>query len=183
MPMIAVRIGRPMAITEPNAMSSTMIAARMPMTSLAGIAASPNQLPANSTCTPSLASGAASAFTLSAVSFGCVPEPDAVVIGTTATLPPREISIGCTAITPWTCLTFAMYALIAGRSLVTSAKTICASSPWRWGKSCFRVSYAACESVLGNRPDVADSPLSAGPPTIASTNPTIQSTTTTRRWR
>ena len=36
MPMSAVTIGRPIAISEPNAISSTMIAARMPMTSLAG---------------------------------------------------------------------------------------------------------------------------------------------------
>ena len=107
MPTIAVRIGRPIAMTDPNAMSSTTIAARMPTTSLAGMPPSLNQFPANSTCTPSLARGAASAFTSSAVCFGCVPEPDAVVIGAIAILPPRDTWIGSTSMTPFTCSTFA----------------------------------------------------------------------------
>ncbi len=38
-PMRAVRIGRPIAMRDPNATSKTTIAAAMPMTSLAGIAA------------------------------------------------------------------------------------------------------------------------------------------------
>ena len=63
MPIRAVAIGRPIAISDPNAMSSTMIAATMPMTSLAGIEFSPNHAPANCTFTPAAFTGAARSLT------------------------------------------------------------------------------------------------------------------------
>ena len=52
MPMSAVRIGRPIAMRDPNATSRTTIAAMMPTTSLAGIETLVNQAPENCTSTP-----------------------------------------------------------------------------------------------------------------------------------
>ncbi len=51
-PMSAVRIGRPIAMSDPNATSNTTIAAMIPTTSLAGIEVSVNQSPENCTSTP-----------------------------------------------------------------------------------------------------------------------------------
>ena len=53
MPNNAVMIGRPMARSEPNAINRMTTAARMPMSSLAGIVCSVNMLPASSTRTTS----------------------------------------------------------------------------------------------------------------------------------
>ena len=53
MPMSAVTIGRPIATTEPNAISSTMIATPMPISSLLGsFCASCASAPVSSTLTP-----------------------------------------------------------------------------------------------------------------------------------
>ena len=52
-PMSAVTIGRPMATTEPKAISSTMMATAMPMSSLLGpFFSSRASCPVNSVCTP-----------------------------------------------------------------------------------------------------------------------------------
>ncbi len=51
-PMRAVRIGRPIAMRDPNATSKTTIAATIPTTSLAGIEPFVNQPPENCTSTP-----------------------------------------------------------------------------------------------------------------------------------
>ena len=49
----AVTIGRPMATTDPKAISSTMMATAMPMSSLLGsFASSSASCPVNSVCTP-----------------------------------------------------------------------------------------------------------------------------------
>ena len=48
-PNNAVMIGRPIASSDPNAISRMTTAARMPMSSLAGIVCSVNMLPASST--------------------------------------------------------------------------------------------------------------------------------------
>ncbi len=123
--MSAVRIGRPIAISEPNATSSTMIAASTPTISLAGMAASPNQLPANSTRTPCfwIVSAARSLMSF-AVCVGCEPLPLAVVIPATAIFPPGDTRTGSTSMTPLTSSTFARKVSIASRCWVTSANTI-----------------------------------------------------------
>ena len=46
-------MGKPIASSDPNAISRMMTAARMPMSSLAGIVCSVNMLPASSTRTTS----------------------------------------------------------------------------------------------------------------------------------
>ena len=153
MPMSAVRIGRPIAISEPNAMSSTMIAARMPTISLAGIAGFAEPA-AGELDVDALRLRAAAARSLMsfAVSVGCVPEPLAVVIGATAILPPCEIRIGSTSMTPFTCATCARYASIAGRFCRDVGEDDLRLVTVRCGKSRSSVSYAACESVCGSRP-------------------------------
>ena len=85
MPMIAVRIGRPIAITEPNAMSSTMIAARMPMISLAGHRGVTEPVAGELDLHAVLGQGRGERFDLLAIAAGLVPGLcTAVVIGATA---------------------------------------------------------------------------------------------------
>ena len=68
-PPSAVTMGRPMATTEPNAMSRITAAASRPTTSLAGTSTSWNRSPPKATSTPSCSSAAAfSAMAAAAVS-------------------------------------------------------------------------------------------------------------------
>ena len=106
-------IGSPIAINDPKATSSTMIAARTPMISLLGIPPSANQSPPNSTRTPSRSSGAASSRIRAAVAFGCEPDSASIVIGATATAPPFEIWSGATWVTSFTEATRFRYAAIS----------------------------------------------------------------------
>ena len=106
-PTSAVRIGRPIATTEPNASRSTTTAARMPMSSVAGIDPSVNESPPNATGTPSCRSGSASASTRCAACSGSSRSPSASVMGAIAMRPPGDTCSGSTAVTPGSARTWA----------------------------------------------------------------------------
>ena len=123
MPTRAVRIGRPIAMSEPNAMSSTTIAARTPTTSLAGHEAlaepAPGELDVDATVSES---GLASASMRLAVAAASLPGSFAVVIGAIATLLLATAGVHPRRAHPGACATFGQVGVDAGTVLADVAE-------------------------------------------------------------
>ena len=147
-------IGRPIAISEPNATSSTTIATTMPTSSLAGI----ERVGEPAARELDVDAGVAQRLRELLDVVGGLGGVVAVAVRgrdrDDRDVPARSTTTGgSTEITPSAVrdLAAGTRRSRAGRCRM-SAKTIRASSPCCCGKSRASESYAACESVCGSRP-------------------------------